>query len=135
MRHQVTISSLVRWRPSTIFCRVFGGTLSLKNARTSSRNATSSLLKARSIGSSCEANIIFLSSVRTQGPITTGVRDFESRLPRVPKARPRRMGPGSRPGRRLESMHHLEQTGRTHAAAHAHRHDHELRLAATAFDQ
>src|SRR5580700_12039981 len=56
IRHQVTISSLVRWRPSTIFCRVAGGTLSLKKARTSSRNAISSLVKARSIGFSCETN-------------------------------------------------------------------------------
>src|SRR5258708_2632174 len=54
MRHQSTISSLPRWRPSCSFCRVAAGTLSLKNARTSSRNATSSLLKLRSIGSSCE---------------------------------------------------------------------------------
>src|SRR4029077_14190478 len=45
---------LRQMRPSTSFCRVAGGTLSLKNARTSSRNAISSLLKARSIGSSCE---------------------------------------------------------------------------------
>src|SRR4029078_5754024 len=54
MRHQATISSLERWRPSTILRRVSGGTLSLKKARTSSRNTISSLLKARSIGSSCE---------------------------------------------------------------------------------
>src|SRR5947207_14936228 len=54
MRHQAIISSFDRWRPSTSFCRVAGGTLSLKKARTSSRNAISSLLKARSIGSSCE---------------------------------------------------------------------------------
>ena len=36
------------------FCRVEGGTLSLKKVRTSSRNAISSLVKLRSIGSSCE---------------------------------------------------------------------------------
>src|SRR5882672_10475451 len=54
MRHQVTISSLERWRPSCSLRRVSGGTLSLKKARTSSRNAISSLLKARSMGSSCD---------------------------------------------------------------------------------
>src|ERR1700751_4931604 len=56
MRHQVTISSLDRCRPSCSLRRVSGGTLSRKNARTSSRNAISSLVKARSIGSSCEKN-------------------------------------------------------------------------------
>src|SRR6476646_921922 len=56
MRHHAPISSFDRWRPSTSFCRVSGGTLSLKKARTSSRNASSSLLKLRSIGSSCERN-------------------------------------------------------------------------------
>src|ERR1700739_4851181 len=54
MRHQATISSLDRCRPSTSFLRVSAGTLSRKNARTSSRNAISSLVKARSMGSSCE---------------------------------------------------------------------------------
>src|SRR5262249_32219005 len=54
MRHQAIISSLPRCRPSTSFLRVSAGTLSRKNARTSSRNAISSLVKARSIGSSCE---------------------------------------------------------------------------------
>ena len=32
MRHQATISSLERWRPSTSLRRVSGGTLSLKKA-------------------------------------------------------------------------------------------------------
>src|SRR5579864_8120870 len=32
-------------------------------------------------------------------------------------------------------LHHLEQSGRTHAAADAHCHDSELRLAATPLDQ
>src|SRR5690349_19316818 len=54
MRHQFTISSFERWRPSTILRRVSGGTLSRKNDRTSSRNACSSFVNARSIGSSCE---------------------------------------------------------------------------------
>src|ERR1700681_4800499 len=56
IRHHSIISFLPRCRPSCNFCRVDGGTWSLKKARTSSRNATSSLLKLRSIGSSCEAN-------------------------------------------------------------------------------
>src|SRR4051794_11840771 len=54
MRHHVTISSFERWRPSTSLRRVSGGTLSRKNDRASSRNACSSFVNARSIGSSCE---------------------------------------------------------------------------------
>src|SRR5260370_16544806 len=52
MRHQSIISCFERERPSCSFCRVDDGTLSRKKPRTSSRNASSSLLKLRSIGSS-----------------------------------------------------------------------------------
>src|ERR1700759_3701497 len=54
MRHQVTISAFEKRRPSCSLRLVSGGTLSRKNARTSSRNASSSLVKARSIGSSMQ---------------------------------------------------------------------------------
>src|SRR3954447_26939967 len=113
MRHQATISSLLRWRPSTSFCRVAGGTLSLKNERTSSRNAISSLLNARSIESSCHE------SPRARPS------EFLFRFPdRVANAHP-----GYR------SMHHFEQTRGSHAPADAHCHDGVFRLAAAALDQ
>src|SRR5258705_4785341 len=97
MRNQGTISALERWRPSTSLRRVSAGTLSLKKARTSSRNAISSLLKARSIGSSCVNLRIYLFVV----PANAGTHNHQR--PRIaktsataPKATPRGMGPGVR---------------------------------------
>src|SRR5258708_38376029 len=54
MRVQSTRSCLLVCRPSRSFCFMGSGTLSLKKVRPSSRNASSSLLRLRSIGVSCE---------------------------------------------------------------------------------
>ena len=59
-----------------------------------------------------------LSSLRTQGPITTVLRYSKRRLPQRPKEKPRRMGPCSRAQLRTRQGRRVERTALNIRATH-----------------
>src|SRR3954453_18267207 len=132
MRHHVTLSAFERWRPSTSLRRVSGGTFSRKNDRTSSRNACSSFVNARSIGSSCF--LVVLAKARThyhRPSLLTKAIAICSPHSGCGVWVPAFAGT-TVTGRLLQ---HLQKPRRAHAAADAEWVARLLRFAATAFDQ